>query len=332
MKKVTLKDVAMAVGVSEMTASRALRGHRDVSDKTKELVNQRARQMGYIPNQVASMLASKSSRIIPMIVPSLRNMVFLDMISSAQEVINASGYQMMLMNTDYSIEREAEVVAQLLAWSPAALILPAGDHSPVTLELLRSVDFPVVEVMDLIENPIDMCVGFSHTRAGEDMGRYLIRQGYRAFAFCCHQLEKDLRGHKRYQGFRAAIVGAGLPEPQLIDIGQRVADMQDCTKLEQLAEQCGEFDCLYFINDDLAAAMLLTFQRLGIRVPQQVALAGFNDLLTGRFTSPRLTTTHTPRLEIGKIAAQCALKRIEGEPLETSSIDLGYELIAGESA
>ncbi|MBM9513475.1 substrate-binding domain-containing protein [Desulfobulbus marinus] len=77
--------------------------------------------------------------------------------------------------------------------------------------------------------------------------------------------------------------------------------------------------------------MLLTFNRLGVQVPEDKAVTGFNNLVTGRLTSPRLTTTHSPRRKIGKIAAESALKRINGEKLESNIIDLGFRLIEGES-
>ncbi len=332
MKKVTLKNVAQVAGVSEMTVSRALRGRRDVSDKTRERVTETARQMGYIPNRVASMLASKSSKIIPMIVPSLRNTVFLDVISSAQQIISENGYQMMLLNTDYSLEKEAEIVAQLLAWSPAAMILPGVNHLNETLQLLENVDFPVIEVMDFSENSIDICVGFSHTLVGREMGKYLVEKGYSSFAFCCSMFHKDIRGKKRFEGFKSVIIESGLPVPEIIDIEQRVPDMMYGTLLKQLVSRVNKFDCLYFHNDDLASAMLLTFQQLGIQVPEQIALAGFNDLALGRFTSPRLTTTQSPRRKIGKTAAELALQSINKTKLDTKRIDLGTRLIEGESA
>jgi len=332
MKRVTLKIVAEAAGVSEMTASRALRGHHDVSDTTRELVAKTADQLGYIPNRAASMLASKSSKIIPMIVPSLRNTVFLDTISSAQEIISKNGYQMMLFNTDYSLENEAEAVAQLLAWSPAGLILTGVNHSEATFNLLKNADFPIVEVMDMANNPIDICVGFSHTKVGREMGNYLLDKGYRSFGFACSMLHRDIRGKKRYEGFKSAIVEAGLPVPKIIDIEQRVPDMVDTKLLEEFAGRCNNFDCIYFHNDNFAAAMLLTFSRLGIRVPEDIALAGFNNLFTGKLTSPRLTTTHSPRRKIGQIAAESVLKIITGEKLKLKQIDLGCRLIEGKSA
>lgn len=332
MKRVTLKIVAEAAGVSEMTASRALRGHHDVSNKTRELVTTTADQLRYIPNRAASMLASKSSKIIPMIVPSLRNTVFLDTISSAQKVIGENGYHMMLLNTNYSLEKEAEAVAQLLAWSPAALILPGVNHSETTLNLLQNADFPIIEVMDIADNALDICVGFSHTKVGKEMGNYLLSKGYRSFAFACSMLHRDIRGKKRYEGFKTAIVEAGLPAPKILDLEQRMPDMVTTKILEEFATKSTNFDCLYFHNDNLASAMLLTFNRLGIQVPEDIAIAGFNNLITGRLTSPRLTTTHSPRRQIGKIAAESALKIIAGEKLKLKRIDLGCRLIEGKSA
>jgi LacI family gluconate utilization system Gnt-I transcriptional repressor len=163
------------------------------------------------------------------------------------------------------------------------------------------------------------------------MGNYLMGKGYRSFAYCCSILHKDIRAQKRYEGFKSVIIESGLPVPKIIDTEQRVADMMDGTLLKQLANHVSEFDCLYFHNDDLASAMLLTFQQLGIKIPEQIALAGFNDLAPGRFTSPRLTTTRSPRRKIGKTAAQLAFQCIEGIKLDTKRIDLGTRLIEGES-
>ena len=94
--------------------------------------------MGYVLNRIASMLASKTSTITPIIVPSLRNRVFLDIVAAAQEVISAEGYEMMLINTEYSQIKEIEAVKAVLAWKPAALILSGTSHLEATLKFLDS--------------------------------------------------------------------------------------------------------------------------------------------------------------------------------------------------
>lgn len=332
MRKVTLKDVAALVGVSEMTASRALRQHRDVSETTRLKVLEAVKALGYVPNRAASMLSSRSSRIIPMIVPSLRNTVFLDVIAGAQEVIDGQGYQMMLLNSQYSPEKEMEAVSTVLAWSPAALILSGVDHAPGTHELLRGVDFPVIETMDIADDAIDICVGFSHYRAGSDMAHYMLGKGYRSFAFCGSRMEADIRGMKRYRGFRRALAEKGLGEPKFLDLEHRFEDLARGRGFEEILEECGGLDCIYFSNDDLAVGALLTCRRLGIDVPDRIALAGFNDLAVGRLTVPGLTTSRAPRYEIGLAAARCAMDGIEGREIESRTIDLGCELVPRESA
>lgn len=329
---VTLKDVAIAVGVSEMTVSRAFRQHSDVADKTRARIVEMANEMGYVPNRIASMLASKTSTIIPIIVPSLRNRVFLDIVAAAQEVISADGYQMMLINTEYSQIKETEAVKAVLAWKPAALILSGTNHLEATLKLVENENFPIIEIMEISDQPIDICVGFSHHNAGREMGRYLVSKGYESFAFYGCQIEHDTRGKQRFEGFRSEVLKAGLPEPNLNDINTKFVDLVDNNLLEELALKCLEYDCIYCNNDDLAIGILLTLQRLGKNVPEDLAIAGFNNLEMGQLTNPGLTTSSSPRSEIGTLAAQFALDKIKGVELESKINDLGCRLVPRGSA
>lgn len=332
MLKVTLKDVAKEAGVSEMTASRAFREHSDVADKTRERIIYVANNMGYVPNRVASILASKSSTIIPIVVPSLRNRVFLDIVSAAQEVISKAGYQMMLINSEYSQKKETEAVLAVLAWKPAALILTGTAHSEQTFKLIEKADFPVIEIMEIIDNPVDICVGFSHQDAGKDMGKYLTKKGYKSLAFCGCQMKQDIRGMMRYEGFKQEVIKTGLKEPVLINKEEKYIDLVEDGKLEQLALECLKYDCVYCNNDDTAIGLLLTLQRMGKRIPEDIAIAGFNNLEMGQLTSPSLTSSNSPRTEIGTLAAKLALDKIKGIEIESKINDLGCKLVTRNSA
>ena len=331
MSRVTLQDVANAAGVSKMTASRALRAHSDVAASTKERVKKIAEEMGYIPNQMASMLAAKSSPIIPMIVPSLSNIVFLDIIESAQALLHEAGYQMMLMNTNYSLEKEEQAITSLLAWSPAAMLITGSEHTEQTRLLLSKAAFPVVEMMDIPEQAIDVSVGFDHIEAGACMGRYLLEKGYQSIAFCGHQLDIDHRARKRFEGFRKVLLAAGCDEPIVINTSNDNGILLEQDIAAITRDESG-IDCVYFSNDDLAVGALLMCQRLGISVPSELAIAGFNDIAIGRQTTPSLTTTQTPRGKIGAKAAECALSAVRGEVIEIKKIDLGSQLLPRESA
>ena len=335
MKKVTLKDIAIAAGVSEMTASRALRNKGDVANKTVERVKEAAQQLGYVPNQAASMLASRVSSIIPMILPSLNNTVFLDVIDGAQGIIHSAGYQMMLGNLNYSLEKETETVMSLMSWSPAAILVAGTEHTDSTLKVLCNAHCPVIEIMDLTDSPIDTCVGFSHFDAGREMGEYLLGKGYKRIAFIGNQLEKDKRAMKRHAGLLNAIEQSGLQDIDnvfLLSISDDYGSKAGARVLEDIVREQPQIDCIYFSNDDLAVGALMTAARLGIDVPGQVAIAGFNGLEIGQISSPRLTTSLTPRKEIGEQAAQIALDRINGSKPLYNSLDLGCTLLPGESA
>ena len=331
MARVTLQDVANAAGVSKMTASRALRAHSDASDSTKERVTKLAEEMGYIPNQMASMLSSKSSPIIPMIVPSLSNIVFLDIVENAQALLHEAGYQMMLMNTNYLAEKEEQAITSLLAWSPAALLITGVEHTDQTRLLLNKAPFPVIEMMDITDNPIDVSVGFNHYEAGATMGRYLLEKGYQNIAYCGHQLEKDRRAHKRYEGFRDVLVAQGRDEPVVVNSNSDYGVLLE-QDLKSITQHESRIDCVYFSNDDLAVSALLMCQRLGISVPETLAIAGFNDIAIGRQTTPSLTTTQTPRGKIGAKAAESAINAVRGEVIADKVIDLGSQLLPRESA
>lgn len=334
MKKVTLKDIAKAAGVSEMTASRALRNKGDVAKKTVEIVRETAQRLGYLPNQAASMLASRVSKIIPMIVPSLNNTVFLDVIDGAQGVINAASYQMMLGNLKYSMEKESETVKSLMSWSPAAIIIAGTEHTDSTLQSLTNAGCPVIEIMDLTDSPIDICVGFSHFDAGREMGEYLIGRGYQNIAFIGNQLERDKRGMKRYSGLVHAIAHSDqsrISAPTLISIPEEFGSKAGATIFEKIIHEHPKIDCIYFSNDDLAVGALLAASRLGIAVPDRIAIAGFNGLEIGQICSPRLTTSRTPRKEIGERAAQVALDCIDGTRPDRRVFDLGCKLLPGQS-
>lgn len=335
MKKVTLKDIAIAAGVSEMTASRALRDKGNAAPKTVALIKKTAQELGYLPNQAASMLASRVSRIIPMIVPALNNTVFLDVIDGAQGVIHAAGYQMMLGNLNYSLETETETVASLMAWSPAAIIVAGTEHTDSTLRLLTNAQCPVIEIMDISASPIDICVGFSQIQAGREMGAYLLQQGYRRIAFIGNQLDRDVRGMKRYAGLVQAIEESGMHdvEPALqLSIPDSYGAKAGARVLQQIIKEQPQIDCIYFSNDDLAVGALLAAAKLNIDVPGRIAIAGFNGLEIGQICTPRLTTSSTPRHAIGQRAAQIALDKINGTEPASNTLDLGCSLLKGDSA
>ncbi len=160
--RTTITDVAERAGVARITVSRAMNAPGTVSPDLRERVDEAVAALGYVPNRHAGSLASASTSVVPLIVPSLSNTVFLEVIRGAQTVLEAEGFELLLGNTNYDIEREYTLMQTLLGWSPAGAIVSGLRHSEGTINLLRRWGGPCVEIMEYGTPTIDMNVGLSH--------------------------------------------------------------------------------------------------------------------------------------------------------------------------
>ncbi|MDI5934387.1 LacI family DNA-binding transcriptional regulator [Halomonas kalidii] len=325
----TLKEVAEAAGVSSITASRALNTPERVSEAARARVLQAVEQLGYVPNLVAGSLASASSRFIAVIVPSLANAVFIEVINGLQETFEARGYQILLGNTDYDLQREYQLIRTFFGWSCSALVTAGLRHSAPCRTLLEGWEHPIMEVMELGE-ALDLNVGLDHRDAGRCMARHLLDRGHRAIAFVGAGMAADYRAELRYAGHREVLAGHGLDAPCL-DIGRPGGLDGGARGLELALEHHPGITAIHFANDDLAAGALLHAQRLGLGVPERIAIAGFNGLSLGQHVTPRLTTIRSPRHTIGRLAAEEVLRRLDGKSVRRRQHDVGFTLLEGES-
>lgn len=326
----TLKQVADAAGVSPITVSRALNAPEQVNDRTRARVLAAVEQLGYVPNLLAGSLASARSRFIAVIVPSLANAVFIEVIQGLQEAFEAKGYQILLGNTDYDMEREYQLVRTFLGWSCSALVTAGLRHSQACHGLLANWDKPIMELMELGE-ALDLNVGLDHTEAGRCMARHLLERGHQRVLFVGARLAHDYRAGMRYAGHREVLLQAGLDAP-LLELDQLGSLGAGAAGLKQaLAVQPG-VTAIHFANDDLATGALLHAQRLGLAVPDEMAIAGFNGLPIGQHVTPRLTTIRSPRQQMGQLAAREVLRRLEDQRVQRRQHDVGFELLIGESA
>jgi LacI family gluconate utilization system Gnt-I transcriptional repressor len=314
-----------------MTASRAL-SHPDlVSPALRARVEQAVRELGYVPNRAARALASAQSNVIVVLVPSLSNAVFTAVLAGIEDALAADGYQILIGNTRYSDAQEEKLLGIYLQSNPDGILLSGLTHSPRVQEMLASSQVPVVSMMDLASAPDALSVGFSQEEAGYTMTRYLIDKGYRRVGFMGAQ--RDERTLKRLEGYRRALREAGRDDPALETV------VSDPSTIALGAELLGRMlsvtpdcDAIFCCNDDLAQGAIFQCQRRGIAVPQQLAICGFNDLPTSAWMNPSVTTIATPRYRIGFEAATLLRSAIKGERPANGRIDLGFTLMARESA
>ncbi|AXI50495.1 MAG TPA: LacI family DNA-binding transcriptional regulator [Sulfitobacter pontiacus] len=328
-KRKTLVDVAAAAGVSKMTASRALRGDKDVSDANVEKVKRAAREIGYYGNHLAASLSSKRTDLIGVVVPSLSNIVFPQVMSGVTDALKGSTLQPVFGVTDYDPEAEYDIIRNMLSWRPAGLIVAGLDQPDDTRSLLADAGIPIVQIMDCDGDPVDACVGFSQTGAGRDMATALLATGRWRFGYVGRNLDKDLRAAKRKKGFQDALRDQGLDFIDTIDGSHLESDEATLSAIacgrfmtaDLLARQ-PDLDCIHFSNDDLAFGGLCHCIAANIDVPGTVALSGFNGLgLLDGFPG-KIATSRTARREIGETAARVILETIEGTKTESDKIHI----------
>jgi len=313
-KRPTLQDIADHLGMTKMTVSRYLRNPDSVAKDTQQRIAAAIEQFGYIPNRAPEILSNAKSKAIGVLLPSLTNHVFADVLKGIEQVADIAGYQTMLAHYGYSVKKEEERIESLLSYNVDGLIL--------------SENFPVIEIMDSSQAGIQQVIGFDNVVAAQAMVETMIQRGYKNIVYFTARMDK--RTQLKMQGYEQAMKKYGL-EPYSLITEAASSFTLGGKQLRKILEERPETNGIFCTNDDLAIGALFECQRLGIAVPQQIAIAGFHGHDVGFSVTPQLATVMTPRLEIGKLAAQELLARLNKEPLKEKIIDLGFKIHLGES-
>ena len=201
--------MAKLAEVSEITVSRILRDVGPVSEATRKRVLAAIQDTGYVRNQAAGTLASATSNLIGVVIPSLSNIVFADVLRGIDAGLEPTGFRPVVGITGYEAVEE-KLVGSLLAWKPAAMIIVGFEHTDLTRRRLAQSGVRVAELMDIDSTPIDLAVGLSHHAAGYASGRHLLGRGYPRFGYVGHDWHTDLRARLRWEGLAQALLEAGL--------------------------------------------------------------------------------------------------------------------------
>lgn len=306
-RPLTLRDVSEASGVSEMTVSRVLRNRGDVSQATRAKVLQAAAQLGYVPNKIAGALASQRVNLVAVIIPSMSNMVFPEVLTGVNRVLEGSALQPVVGITDYIPEKEEKVLYEMLSWRPSGVIIAGLEHTEKSRAMLRAAGIPVVEIMDVDGEPVDTAVGISHRAAGRMMGGAIAAQGHKRIAFLGTKMPLDHRARKRFEGFTQALAKAGIEiaDQEFYSGGSALLKGREMT--QAVLERTPDLDFIYYSNDMIGAGGLLYCLEEGIDVPRSLGLAGFNGVELLQGLPKRLATMDACRAEIGEKAAEVIL-------------------------
>lgn len=310
-KPPTMRDVARLASVSTMTVSRALKSNTSVSGKTRERIRQAADELGYILNSNAASFASHRTGFVAVTIPSINNANFAETITGLTEGLRASGLQILLGYTNYSKEEEETLVEQFLQRRPEAVVVTGGSHTDRCRRLLEKSGVPVVEIWDMPDDPIDEVVGFSNAAAAALMVDHFTGLGFSKIGFIGGDTNRDTRGLDRRRGFISRLEALGLELHRNVAAGTPPVGMESgAIALEQLLTNWPDTQAVMCVSDLSAFGAICYCLRHAIKVPDNIAIAGFGAYDIAEMSVPSITTIDVEARKIGQMTASRIIERL----------------------
>lgn len=329
----TIRDVAKRAGVSIMTVSRAFSAPKTVAAATLARIESAADDIGYVPHRLAGALRSGVTRMVAAIVPSLENSLFAAFLQGLSDGLAAENLLLTAGDAGRSPDAEDRLISEYLTLKPRALVLHETTHRPETAARLRRLEVPVVEVGDLVDDPLRHNLSFSNKDAAAALTRHLVERGRRRIAVLTLPAAASTRARRRLEGYRAALLASGL------DIDERLI-VESAGGYEAAIAAAGrllgaglQVDAIIGAGDVFAIGALLAYQRAGRLVPDDVAIVSFDDHDICRQLSPALTALSIPRREIGlrtaRLIAGLGPRATDGVAVRE---DVGFTLTVRDSS
>lgn len=326
----TVLDVAKRAGVSPMTVSRVVNGSGPVSAKLRARVEKALKETGYVPNSVARNLRTKRTDTIGLVMPDITNPFFTHVVRGMEVTAREAGLLLLLTNTDQRPDEEARVVSMLLQRQvDGMLAIPAGTCAD-TVRLCQDAGVPLVIVDRRPETPGSIDVVRADAEGGAyELGKLLAGLGHRHTAVVSGP-EYVPTAVDRVAGFSKAVEEEGLPAPVVAYGDFSLESGRDMT--QDLMRSRPRPTAIFAANNFLAIGAQHAIEELGLRVPEDVALVGLDDLPAEMVTFPFLTVAAQPAEEMGRQAVELLLKRISEPAAAPEEILLPTELTIRRSS
>lgn len=319
-QRARLIDVAKRAGVSLGSASRALSSPELVKPKTLNAVRAAAAELDYVPDGTARSLKMRRSLMIGSVLPTVNNPVYADFVHALQNRLGASGYGLLVSAHEYDPIAEIEIVGRLLQRGVDGVILVGTDHDPRVIEQLIRFEIPYIYTWSTDDEGVLRSVGFSNRRAMQQLAHHVIQLGHRDIAVLSGATENNERARARLAGIMDAALLAGIDIPSENILFGDFTVQAGREGLRRAMALDPRPTALICSTDLVAAGALSEAAELGVRVPEDLSITGFDDIVYASLLTPRLTTIHVPASELGTRAAQAILGLIEGQPMESCAL------------
>lgn len=310
MKRATIKDISLHLGVSTSTVSRALNNHPDISDALKEQVKQVAKSLNYHPNQMAVNLRRSRSNLIALIIPEITMFFFPSVIKGVEEVVHREGFQLLVLQSQDSLEREIQNLRVCHDHSMEGVLLSLSAESLNVNHLsdLKEVGIPVVLFDKSVNQTTFDQVLINDFEVAYQAVNYLIEKGAKNIAGLFGNRNMSI-SQERHKGFLQALTDNGITAAKAPTLF--ASSLQQCQAACSALLQRHKPDAFFCMSDEVAAGLYPALNAANIRIPQDCKVIAISDGNLPYFMQPTLTHLHHSGLEVGKAAAQRLIDRIK---------------------
>jgi LacI family transcriptional regulator len=332
--EVTIYDISKALNISASTVSRGLNNSPQVRKELRRKIMLTAQEMGYQHNKFAANLRQKRTRTLGVVIPRIDSHFMSTVISGMEKAANNAGYQLLISQSEESAALE-EANIQALFNSRVDGLLVSLSFETKNQDAFKNVfrkDMPIVFFDRVFECSNCVSVIIDNYRAGYEATRHLIDQGCKKIVHVGGSMNRNVY-NDRYRGYRQALADSSLDYDERLLILTDLSDSSGVSVIRQLLGNGTMPDGIFSANDTSAVSLICELKKKGYRVPDDVAVVGFNDDPVSRIVEPNLTTVHYPGRAMGEVAASTMIRILEGTQYEkVNTIILSHELIVRESS
>lgn len=332
---VRLKDIAQHIGVSVMTVSKALRDEPDVSAATKAKIKKLAQDMGYVPDSSAQGLRTKTTKLFGLVIPSTTNPIYARIVFALEERAYELGYDLLIAHTLNQPEREEACLRRLLSRRVDGLFITPVYRFEAEARIYQEIAVRRIPTV-LLGPPAAFCRHFPAIEIEELVASYNVTKhltglGHKKIAYLTGPPAAPW-AHERFEGYRRALREAGIEVDDKL-VFQSGNTIEDGVKaaLQMLNEGC-QPTAIQAVSDLVAIGCADTLLQQGLKIPGDISLAGFGNVLTAEYYRVPLTTVRQPKFRLGMAAMDTMMKLIRGEPIELKRLSAELEIRKSSAA
>lgn len=313
----TIKDIAERVGVTATTVSRVINNRGYISEETRRKVNDAMKEMNYQPNEIARVLSKKHSNTIGVIVPDIIHPFFSKLISSVENAASERGYKILLCNSKEQPEKEAEYLDMFIANKVSGILLCSKF---VRTEKFNALQIPVINFERDEENEKAVSIQCDNYMGGRLAAQHLIDKGCHNLLYFGGVLENNNQEDKRAAGFRKVCMEAGVKSVELRSSRLTYGLTDYDEYIEKGLKENPEVDGIFTSGDLIAAKVIQECNKMCRKIPEEIKLVGFDDVILSTLTTPTLTTIHQPVDEMSKMSVDYIIRGLNGEIIPSNTV------------